>query len=158
MGEPLWKISTLSPLTNRFFYRLELPFTKYNIIKHFLWTCFPKKEIISKVLFFNKNHCLRINFLTFYKCTFFSSKMVCLLLSTSLNTFSTPNLLTIIKKLDIFPTNNGKFAKFWPKPKWSPIWQVCKHEVWKSADHSQNFPYQTKDDPKTCFFTHLKHS
>ena len=121
MGEPLWKISTFSPLTNRLFYRLEWPFTKYNIIKHFLWTCFPKKEIISKFSFFNKNHCLtplkRINFLTFYKCTFFSSKMVCLLLSTSLNTFSTPNMLTIIKKLDIFPTNNGKCAKFYPKPR-----------------------------------------
>ena len=116
MGEPLWKISTLSPLTNRLFYRLELPFTKYNIIKHFLWTCFPKKEIISKFPFFHKNHCLtplkRINFFTIYKCTYFSSKMVCLLLSTSLNTFPTPNMLTIIKKIDIFPTNNGKLAKF----------------------------------------------
>ena len=112
MGKPLWKISTLSPLTNRLFYRLELPFTKYNIIKHFLWTCFPKKEIISKVLFFNKNHCLWINFLTFYKCTFFSSKMVCLLLSTSLNTFSTPNLLTIIKKLIFFQQTMESLQNF----------------------------------------------
>ena len=121
MGEPLWKISTFSPLTNRLFYRLEWPFTKYNIIKHFLWTCFPKEEIISKFPFFNNNHCLtplkRINFLTFYKCTFSSSKMVCLLLSTSLNTFLHLICLRSLKNLIFFQRTME-----------SPIWQVGKHE------------------------------
>ena len=108
----------LLPLTNQHFYRLEWPLTKLNIVKHFLYTCFPEKEIISKFLFFDKNHGLtpleRINFFAIYKCTFSSSKVVCILLSTSLNSFSTPNM---------FKKEQFQNFEFFTKTMAYPLWK-----------------------------------
>ena len=74
---------------------------------------FGKNIYISKFPFLDKNHGLtrleRINFLTSYKCTFFSSNMVCLLLSTSFNT-------TLFQHLKSSKRNNIKLFNFWQKP------------------------------------------
>lgn len=99
IGWPLWKISTRSDhvLTNRHFSRLEWLVNYIENHQTLSLDLFFQKRINFKISIFWKNPWIdpfeKDQFFGHLQiCTFFSSKVLCLLFRISPNTLSTPNM------------------------------------------------------------------